>query len=180
MRKVIASNLMSLDGFFEGPNNELDWFVLDEQFFDYSRNLLRSVDTILFGRATYEHMARYWPLAPPDEIADKMNGLSKIVFSRTLKAVSWSHSRLVQGDAAEEIVRLKQLAGEDMVVLGSASLASSLLQAGLISEYRVIVNPILIGRGRPLFGDIKQRLKLKLSGTQCFGSGTVVLSYQSA
>jgi dihydrofolate reductase len=180
MRRVVVSNLMSLDGFFEGPNEELDWFVMDEQFFDYSRTLLRSVDTILFGRATYEHMARYWPSAPPDEIADRMNGLCKIVFSRTLEAANWSHSRLVRGDAAEEVVRLKQLPGRDMVVLGSASLASSLLQAELVDEYRVIVNPVLIGRGKPLFRDIKQRLRLKLSQTQCFGSGTVVLYYRRA
>ncbi len=180
MRKVIVSNLASLDGFFEGPNKELDWFVLDEDFFEYAKDLLRSVDTILFGRATYQHMASYWPSAPRDEIADKMNGLSKVVFSRTLPAAEWSNSRLVRGDAAAEVSRLKQLPGRDMVILGSANLASSLLQAGLVDEYRVILNPILLSGGNPLFPNIKERLKLRLSRTLSFGSGVVVLYYERA
>jgi dihydrofolate reductase len=177
IRKVIVSNLMSLDGFFEGPNQELDWFVLDEAFFEYARDLLRSVDTILFGRSTYQHMANYWPSAPADEIADKMNGLPKVVFSRTLKAVEWNNSRLVRGGAVDEVRKLKQAPGGDMVILGSATLASSLLQAGLIDEYRVILNPVLIGGGRPLFPEITARLKLRLSGTQTFPSGVVMLCY---
>jgi dihydrofolate reductase len=89
MRKVIVSNLMSLDGFFEGPNHELDWFVVDEEFFEYARDMLRGVDTILFGRKTYQHMADYWPSAPAEEIADQMNNLPKIVFSRTLESAEW-------------------------------------------------------------------------------------------
>jgi len=176
MRRVILSNLMSLDGFFEGPNGELDWFVVDEEFFEYARNLLRTVDTILFGRATYQHMAGYWPSA--EEIADKMNNLFKVVFSRSLHTVEWSNSRLVSDDAVEEVAKLKQMPGKDMVILGSATLASSLLQAGLIDEYRVILNPVLIGCGIPLFRDITERLKLRLSRTQSFGSGVVVLYYQ--
>jgi len=178
MRRVIVSNLMSLDGFFEGPDKELDWFLVDDEFFEYARNLLRTVDTILFGRVTYEHMAAYWPSAPSDEIADKMNGLNKVVFSSTLPAADWSHSRLVRGDAAEEIAKLKQMPGRNMVVFGSAVLASSLLQAGLVDEYRVVLNPVLIGAGNPLFKDIKERLKLKLSATHSFRSGVVVLYYE--
>jgi len=135
MRKVIVSNLVSLDGFFEGPNG--DWFVVDEEFFEYARNLLRTVDTILFGRATYQQMAGYWPSAPAEEIADEMNNLSKVVFSRSLHTVEWSNSRLASDDAVEEVAKLKQMPGKDMVILGSATLASSLLQAGLIDEYRV-------------------------------------------
>lgn len=180
MRRVIVSNVMSLDGFFEGPNKDLDWFVPDEEFFGYARELLRMVDTILFGRATYQHMAAYWPLAPADEIADKMNNLSKVVFSKRLTTVEWNNSRLVREDASEEVAKLKQQAGSDMVVFGSATLASSLLQAGLVDEYRVILTPVLIGRGNPLFRDIKERLKLRLAGTRSFGSGVVVLYYHRA
>jgi dihydrofolate reductase len=180
MRKVIVSNLMSLDGFFEGPNHELDWFVVDEEFFAYARDMLRGVDTIVFGRKTYQHMADYWPSAPADEIADQMNNLPKIVFSRTLESAEWQNSTLVKSDAIAEISKLKQLPGKDMVILGSASLASFLLQQGLIDEYRVILNPVLLGSGRPLFQDVKQRLRLKLSRTKLFGSGVVVLYYQSA
>ena len=180
MRKVIVSNLMSLDGFFEGPNHELDWFVVDEEFFAYARDMLRGVDTILFGRKTYQHMADYWPSAPAEEIADQMNNLPKIVFSRTLESAEWQNSTLVKSDAIAEISKSKQLPGKDMVILGSASLASFLLQRGLIDEYRVILNPVLLGSGRPLFQDVKQRLRLKLSRTKLFGSGVVVLYYQSA
>jgi dihydrofolate reductase len=180
MRKVIVSNLMSLDGFFEGPNHELDWFVVDEEFFAYARDMLRGVDTIVFGRKTYQHMADYWPSAPAEEIADQMNNLPKIVFSRTLESAEWQNSTLVKNDAVAEISKLKQLPGKDMVILGSASLASFLLQQGLIDEYRVILNPVLLGSGRPLFQDVKQRLRLKLSRTKLFGSGVVVLYYQSA
>jgi dihydrofolate reductase len=86
MRKVIVSNLMSLDGFFEGPNHELDWFVVDEEFFAYARDMLRSVDTILFGRKTYQLMADYWPSAPAEEIADQMNNLRKLSFPERSKA----------------------------------------------------------------------------------------------
>ena len=180
MRKVIVSNLMSLDGFFEGPNHELDWFVVDEEFFAYARDMLRGVDTIVFGRKTYQHMADYWPSAPADEIADQMNNLPKIVFSRTLESAEWRNSTLVKNDPIAEISKSKQLPGKDMVILGSASLASFLLQKGLIDEYRVILNPVLLGSGRPLFQDVKQRLRLKLSRTKLFGSGVVVLYYQSA
>ncbi len=177
MRKVLVSNLVSLDGFFEGPNQELDWFVRDDEFFAYARELLHSVDTILFGRSTYQLMAKYWPSAPPDEIADQMNGLPKVVFSRTLNAVEWNNSKLFRGDAVEEVGKLRQVPGGDMVILGSATLASCLLQAGLIDEYRVILNPVLIGGGRPLFPDIRVRLKLRLSRTQTFRSGAIILYY---
>jgi dihydrofolate reductase len=180
MRKIIVSNLASLDGFFEGPNKELDWFMVDEEFFEYARDLLRSVDTLLFGRLTYEHMAKHWPYAPVDEIADKMNNLPKIVFSKTLDKVEWNNSRLVKNNIGEEVSKLKQQPGKDMVIFGSADLASYLLRLGLIDEYRIILNPLLIGSGNPLFKGIKERIKLKLTGTRQFGSGVVVLYYQPA
>lgn len=178
MRKVIVSNVASLDGFFEGPHRELDWFIVDEEFFAYARDMLRKADILLFGRITYQHMANYWPTAPPDEIADRMNNLAKVVFSHTLPGVEWKNSRLVKDGAAEEIAKLKQQPGGDMVMLGSAGLASYLLRLGLIDEYRVILNPVLIGTGNPLFPGIKERIKLKLTGTKTLGSGVVILYYQ--
>ena len=180
MRRLIVSNLMSLDGFFEGPKKELDWCVVDEEFLAYSREMLGSVDGILFGRATYEHMAGYWPSAPKDEIAEKMNGLPKIVFSRTLAKAEWNNSRLIKNNVAQEVAKLKQHPGKDLVILGSATLASFLLQEGLIDEYRVILNPVLLGGGNPLFKGIKQRLRLNLQKTKLFGSGVIVLYYQKA
>jgi dihydrofolate reductase len=180
MRKVIVSNVMSLDGFFEGTDKGLDWFIVEEEFFDYAKAMLRAADTLLFGRKTYEHMANYWPSAPPDEIADQMNNLAKIVFSKTLQNVEWNNSRLVKDDIGEEILKLRQQPGKDMVVLGSAELANHLLRLGLIDEYRVILTPVLIGSGNPLFQGLKERLKLKLSGTKALGSGVVILYYQRA
>jgi dihydrofolate reductase len=178
MRKVIVSNVASLDGFFEGPNRELDWFIVDEEFLAYAKDMLRSADTLLFGRTTYLHMAGYWPFAAKDEIADHMNNLTKIVFSGTLEKAEWNNSRLVRTDATEEVVQLKQQPGKDIVILGSATLASSLLQQGLIDEYRVILSPVLLGAGNPLFKGIKQTLRLKLQQTKLFASGVVVLYYQ--
>lgn len=132
MRRLIVSNLMSLDGLFEeAPDATFDWPVVEEEFFSYAREMLRSIDTILFGRRTYLHMAAYWPSAPRDEIADQMNNLDKVVFSRTLERADWKKSRLVRGDAAEEVAKLKRAAGRDMVILGSASLASSLQHRGV-------------------------------------------------
>ena len=141
MRRLFVSNVMSLDGFFEGPNKEFNFFAPDADFFEYAKDMLRSVDTILFGKTTYLYMAAYWPSADKDEIADKMNGLAKIVFSTTLDKAEWNNSRLVKRDIVAEVSRLKQEPGKDMVVLGSAMLASYLLQEGLIDEYRVIRLP---------------------------------------
>lgn len=180
MRKVIVSNLASLDGFFETLDKKLDWFVTDEEFFAYAREMLRAADTLLFGRTTYELMANYWPTSPADEIADKMNNLPKIVFSKTLQTAEWKNSRLVKGNAAEEISKLKQLPGKDMVILGSSILASSLLQQGLVDEYRVILQPVLLGSGSSLFKDITERIQVKLISAKAFGSGVVLLSYQRA
>jgi dihydrofolate reductase len=178
VRRVIVSNVASLDGFFETPDKKLDWVVTDAEFFDYAKAMLRAADTLLFGRATYEHMANYWPTAPADEIADKMNNLPKIVFSRTLQKAAWNNSRLAKKNPPEEVSKLKKQAGEDIVVLGSATVASSLLQAGLVDEYRVILQPVLIGRGNSLFKDVTERMHLKLISARTFGSGVALLSYQ--
>lgn len=179
MRRLFVSNISTLDGFFEGPNKEFNFFVPDEDFFAYAKEMLRSVDTILFGRTTYLHMAAHWPTAPKEEIADQMNSLSKIVFSSTLDKADWNNTRLVKTDAAEEVRKLKQQPGKDIVILGSAALASSLLQEGLIDEYRVILAPILLGKGNPLFQNIEHRLNLKLKQTKLLASGVAVLYYET-
>jgi dihydrofolate reductase len=180
MGKVVVSNLASVDGFFEGPNQELDWHLVDEAFLAYAKDMLRNADTLLFGAATYGVMAAYWPTAPPDEIADRMNNLPKVVFSKSLKKVAWKNSRLVNTSIPEEVSKWKRQAGRDFVVLGSAKLASSLLRWGLVDEYRVIVNPVLLGQGRPLFTGITERISLKLLATNVLPSGVVILSYRRA
>jgi dihydrofolate reductase len=170
----------SLDGFFESSSKKLDWVITDAEFFDYAKGLLRTVDTLLFGRATYQNMASYWPTAPVDEIAGYMNNLPKIVFSKTLQTVDWNNSRLVRNNIQEEVSKLKKQPGKDMVVFGSAMLASYLLQVGLVDEYRVILQPVLLGSGNPLFKDIKEQIRLKLISARTFSSGVVLLHYQRA
>jgi len=182
MRKIIVSNYITLDGFFAGPNGEFDWFVWDEETAEYSKSLLKSIDTILFGRVTYELMAGYWPTAsPPAEdpvIIDAMNNLPKIVFSKTLDKVEWKNSRLVKENIAGEVATLKQQPGKDMVIYGSGGIVTTLTQLGLIDEYRIFVNPVVLGSGKPLFKGFKDRLNLKLLTTKTFNCGVVLLHYQ--
>jgi len=186
MRKVLLSNLVTLDGFFAGPKGELDWHIVDEEFNQYAIDLLSKVDALLFGKVTYQLMADYWPAAATNpstpksdvEIADKMNNLPKIVFSKTLQEVKWNNSRLVKDNIAEEISKMKQQPGKDMVIFGSGSIVSTFMQHGLIDEYRIIVNPIVLGNGKPLFKGINGKQNLKLLKTRVFGSGVVILYYQ--
>lgn len=182
MRKIIVSNLISLDGFISGPNGEIDWFSWDKEVEDYGKVQLNSMDTILFGRVTYELMASYWPTATAatddQMIIDAMNNLPKIVFSKTLDKVEWKNSRLVDENIAEEIMKLKAQPGKDIVIFGSGSIVSALSRAGLIDEYRIFVNPVVLGSGKPLFKDIQNRLTLKHISTKTFGNGLVLLCYR--
>jgi len=188
MRKVILSNSVTLDGFFEGPNKELDWHIVDEEVKEYAKDLLNNVDALLFGRVTYQLMADYWPAAATNpstpksdlEIADKMNNLPKIVFSKTLQEVKWNNSRLVKENIAEEISKMKQECGKDMVIFGSGSIVPTFMQHGLIDEYRIIVNPIVLGNGNPLFKCINGKQNLILLNTKVFDSGIVILFYEPA
>jgi len=181
MRKIIVSNYVSLDGFFAGPNGEYDWFVWDEETAEYVKKMLGSIDTILFGRVTYELMASYWPTAsPPTEdpvIIEAMNNLPKIVFSRTLEKVAWNNSRLVKDNIVQGVARLKQQPGKDMVIFGSGSIVSTFAQSGLIDDYRIFVNPVVLGNGKPLFKGLNERLKLKLLSSKTFQCGVVLLHY---
>jgi dihydrofolate reductase len=182
MRKVIVAMQVTLDGYFEGPNREIDWHNVDTEFNEYAIDMLNSVDTLLFGRVTYELMASYWPT--PDAIkndpivAEKMNTLPKIVFSKTLNKVEWNNTRLVKDVISKEIEKMKQGPGKDMAILGSGSIMSEFAQRGLIDEYRIMVNPSVLGDGKPLFKGIKDRLNLKLTKTRTFGNGNVLLYYQ--
>ncbi len=184
MRKVIVFMMVTLDGFFEGPNGEIDWHVVDEEFNEFAINQLNSVDVLLFGRVTYELMASYWPTpaatANDPIVADKMNSLSKIVFSKTLEKVEWQNTRLVKENVAEEIAKLKQQPGKDLIIFGSSDLAVTFIQDGLLDEFRIMVNPVVLGNGKPLFKGIKDKLDLKLLKTRPFSSGNVLLYYQPA
>ncbi|WP_214410520.1 dihydrofolate reductase family protein [Sphaerisporangium fuscum] len=181
MRKLILSTFVTLDGFIEGPNGENDWNidVFGDDMERYADEQLDEVDTLLLGRITYELFARAWP-AETGEFADKMNGIAKVVFSRTLKTAEWNNTRVAGGDAAEEIAELKRRPGRDMLIYGSAAFAQSLMRLGLIDEYRVWVHPVVLGDGKPMFDGVKDRLDLELIGTRVFDSGVCVLSYRPA
>lgn len=181
MRKLFWQMNVTLDGFIEGPNRELNHTaeVADPDFDHYASDMLRSIDGMLLGRRTYELFAGYWPSATgPD--ADRMNELPKIVFSRTLKEVAWKNSRLVKGSVGDEIERLKKQEGKDLALFGSADLAATLSQLGLIDEYRIFVTPVVLGSGTPMFKDGKSTIPLKLLKETKWSSGIVALWYQPA
>ncbi|GAC1449419.1 MAG: dihydrofolate reductase family protein [Ktedonobacterales bacterium] len=174
--------MVTLDGFIAGPNGDIDWHNVDDEFNEYAIDLLNSVDTLLFGRVTYQGMASYWPtpMSTTDDpiVAAKMNSLPKVVFSHTLETVEWQPTRLAKGNLADEIATMKQQPGGDMVIFGSGSIVSALAQLGLIDEYRLFVNPVAIGDGQSLFRGITERLNLRLVSTRPFRSGNVLLQYQ--
>ncbi len=180
MRKIIVSNLVTLDGFFAGPNRELDWFVVEEQFFDYARRQLQEVDTILYGRITYEEMASFWPTAKgiDEVIEEKMNNLQKVVYSNSMKAANWNNSVVISGDLVKEITKLKATTGKDIVIFGSGQLVSALTDYGLIDEYRLILNPVILGKGMPEFHGLSHKVDLELSDVKKLKSGVVILYYK--
>ncbi|WP_405146062.1 dihydrofolate reductase family protein [Sphaerisporangium sp. NBC_01403] len=181
MRKVILAEFLTLDGFIEGPAGEMDWDmeVFDDDMERYADEQITGVDTLLLGRRTYEIFAGAWP-KETGEFADKMNGMEKVVFSRTLKKLDWNNARLAGDDAAEEIARLKARPGGNMLIYGSARFAQSLMRQDLIDEYRLWVHPVVLGQGKPLFADVKERIKLTLVDTRLFGTGVCVLRYKAA
>lgn len=181
MRRLFAFNMVTLDGFFEGPNQEIDWHNADnEEFNEFAIEQTSSVDTLLFGRITYQLMASYWPtetaMSADPIVAELMNRLSKIVFSRTLERVEWNNTRLIRENAHKEIQYLKSQPGKDMAIFGSADLISSIMD--VIDEHRLMVNPVLLRRGSPLFKSAGDRTRLQLVDSRIFRSGNVLLSYQ--
>ena len=182
MRKVTVFNFVTLDGCFEGQKGDISWHRHGEEESEYSTENLKSGNTLLFGRVTYEMMASFWPTPMAIEnfpiVAEGMNKAEKIVFSRTLKKVEWNNTRLVKDNIVEEIKKMKQTPGKDMTLLGSGSVLTQFAEQGLIDEYQIMVDPVVIGDGTPIFKDIKNKLDLKLTGTRTFASGVVLLCYQ--
>ncbi len=184
MRRVLFFMMVSLDGYYEGKDRQIDWHNVDEEFNDFAIQQLNEVDTLLFGRVTYDMMASYWPTpqarADDPVVAEKMNSTPKIVFSHTLRDAKWENTRLVKGDLAAEVTRLKAQPGKDMIIFGSSDLAVSFLEHGLLDECRIMINPVVLGQGKSLFTGIHDRLKLKLLKSRTFHSGNVLLYYQPA
>jgi dihydrofolate reductase len=182
MNKLIVFNFITLNGYFQGPKGDLSWHRHGQEESEYGLEGLKSGSTLLFGRVTYEQMASFWPT--PDALknapvmAEGMNKADKIVFSRTMKKADWNNTRLVKDNMLEEVRKMKQLPGKDMAVLGSGSISSQLAAAGLIDEYQLMVDPVLLGNGTPIFKDLPHKLDLKLTTARTFKSGVVLLCYQ--
>ena len=183
MRKIIISEMVTLEGYFAGPDGELNWFFWNEEMEKAAIDLISNVDTLLFGRVTYELMASYWPSASaPAEnpiIVDRMNNLPKIVFSKTLEKIEWENTKQIKEINKEGILKIKEQPGRNMVIYGSGSLVSVFMNLGLIDEYYIFVNPVVLGRGKPLFKDLNNQENLKLIETKPFSNGVVLLHYQS-
>jgi dihydrofolate reductase len=180
MRKLIVWNVMSLDGMFEG--NEpwaLDFhgLVWGEELEALSKEQLGELDYLLFGRRTYDGMAAYWA-KETGEIADGMNGLKKLVASRTLDAASWNNSRLLGKDVAADLKSLKAGDGGPIYVFGSADLLATLLAEGLVDEYRICIAPVLMGTGNPLFKPADKQTPLSLIDAKALTNGGVLIRYK--
>lgn len=184
MRKLLFFMMVTANGFYERGRWDIDWHNADAEFNEFSVEQLESVDTLLFGRVTYEGMASYWPtpaaFADSAAVAEKMNALQKLVFSTTLGRAEWNNTRVIHGNVAEATAKLKREPGKDAIVFGSSDLAASLAELGLIDEYRIMVNPIALGDGKPLFRGMKSDLRLKLLRVRTFASGNVLLYYEPA
>ena len=186
MRRVLVYNRITIDGYFSGPGGSIDWFIQDPMV-DKAAHDAMTIDTLLFGRETYEQFEDFWPAmasnpgAPPElrGMAQELTDMTKIVFSRTRTDFSWENSRGVSGDVPTEVKRLKETAGEDLGVFGSGSIVQQLARAGLVDEYVLVATPAILGGGSQLFTDVPQT-DLELVGSQRFESGNVLLHYRVA
>lgn len=187
MPRLVVFNNVTVDGYFSDKKGDMSWAhnqKKDEEWDEFVAANASSGGTLLLGRKTYEMMAGYWPTpaakkASP-EVAEGMNRLKKVVFSRTLEKVDWENTTIKKGDLIEEVRKMKEGDGEDIVILGSGSLIQQLAPEGLIDEYQVVVHPLVLGAGRTMFDGIDRKLPLEKANERSFDNGNVVLSYQPA
>lgn len=198
MRRIVMFNHVSVDGYFSGADGNLNWIVPDEEIDKDAVERMPTIDTILLGRRTYELFEAFWPhaLDDPATAADPhdpsrrtptlramaiwINEATKLVFSRSLKKVTWKNSRVLQEIDPRAIAAMKGERGKDMIVFGSGSIVSELTRHGLIDEYQFVVNPVLLGCGRRMMESVSNGLKLELLETKEYSSGNVVLRYAAA
>jgi dihydrofolate reductase len=188
MRNVVWLMHVSLDGFVAGPNGEIDWVNFDDDLIEDVQGLVNTADTALFGRVTYQLMESYWPTAADRPTATKhdldhsrwLNPAPKVVFSRTLKNVQWQNTRIVKDHIGEEVARLRKQSGKKLILFASPTLGSTLMNLDLIDEYFFNVNPIVLGKGKPLFRDQREMHRLKLLESKTYKNGVVSLRYGRA
>lgn len=187
MRKLIVFNHVTLDGYFVDANGGMSWAKTrkdDAEWNAFVAGNASGEGPLLFGRKTYELMIQYWPTPMAAQhdaaVAERMNALPKVVFSTTMTDVSWSNTKLVKGDLAAEVRKMKEESGDGITILGSGMLVAQLADAGLIDEYHTVVNPIALGAGRTMFEGMKDKLMLKPAKSRTFGNGCVYLVYEPA
>ncbi len=185
MRKLIVFNHVTLDGYFTGANGDLSWAYTgsdDPEFSAFVAGNASSGGELVLGRITYELMASHWPTPAAIKndpiVAEGMNSMPKVVFSKTLDRVSWANTKLIKGDLVSEMRKMKQETERGMAILGSGSIVAQLAPEGLIDEYQLVVNPVVLGTGRTMFEGIKEKLNLKLTQTRAFKNGKVLLCYE--
>jgi dihydrofolate reductase len=181
MRKIYWFEMLSLDGYHEGDKDELSWHNVDAEFHDFAVQQLRQTDTLLFGRKTYEMMAEFWPSDAARQVdpktAEAMNRLPKVVVSRTLTTADWAPATIISAEVPAALARLKERPGQDIALLGSSVLATSLLGSGVIDELRLMLNPVVLGRGHAILAGV-DAAKLALTGVREFRAGNVLLTYE--
>ncbi len=185
MPTLTVFNQISLDGYFTDRNGDMSWAHKDDPEWNaFASGNAKGGGALLFGRITYQMMASFWPtpaaLEQMPTVAERMNNLPKVVFSRTLDRTSWNNTKLVKGDLAAEVRKMKNAPGEDMVILGSGTIVSQLAQEGLIDTYQLVIIPVVLGDGRTLFEGVGNNLNLKRTDTRTFGNGNVVVTYEPA
>jgi dihydrofolate reductase len=187
MRSLTVFNSVSLDGYFTGENGDLSWVhsaPKDPEFDAFVAENAKGGGVLVMGRVTYDMMTKYWPTPEAKKndpvVAERMNGLEKIVFSRKMDGADWSNTRLVKTDPVREIRRLKSEGGKDLVVLGSGTIVSQLARADLVDQYQLVLVPVILGKGRTMFEGLEGRPALTLTNTRTFGNGNALLCYERA
>jgi dihydrofolate reductase len=182
VRKIIAYNFLTINGFFKGLNEDISWHKHGEEEAGYSEEMLAQDNILLFGRKTYEQMASFWPTPMARElfpkVAEGMNRVEKIVLSGSPLETKWEKTQVVSGDVVEQIQRLKASPGKDIAILGSGTIINLLTDYGLIDEYQFMIDPVALPNGAPVFKGIKQKLDLQFIDSRVFKSGVVLLCYQ--
>jgi dihydrofolate reductase len=185
MRKLIVFNSVTLDGYFSGENGDISWAHANNQDPEWNAFVEENAKgggVLLFGRVTYDLMAGYWPTPAASNndpvVAERMNNLPKVVFSRTLDRPSWKNTKVVKGDIAAEVRKMKKEPGPGMAMFGSGSIVSQLTQHGLIDEYQIVVVPVVLGKGRTMFEGVEEKLTLKRTKARTFANGKVFLCYE--
>lgn len=184
MTKLSVFNFLTLNGFYKGTKQDISWHQHGDEEGEFSKEGVQSNSIILFGRTTYDMMYSFWPtrlaMESMPEVADGMNKSEKIVFSKKLKKADWNNTRVINTNAVEEIKKLKKVSRKDMVILGSGSIVTLCAEHGLIDTYQIMIDPVAIGTGTPMFKGMKHRLDLQLLSTKTFKSGIVLLNYKPA